>query len=179
MAKKKEQSKSSKTFWRIAISAVGIALILMGVANLMLFIFGESTTAKITTRRYGGVVNNSSVDQRYEWSVDFTFKDKDGQTHSGHTTRRGNDMSINVENKVYYFPFAPFVNSLKSQAEPNIGQPVLIGIGIFLLLVMNRKNKKQSSGFKSVTTRGGEKEVPNLDDYDDSVEEVFHENTDE
>ena len=176
MAKKNKQAKASNFFWRIIISTVGIALIIMAVVNLMLFFFGISTSAQITTRRYGGADDNRPVSQRYEWSVDYTFNDKDGKNHSGHTTRRGNDMAVKVENRVYYFLFAPFINSLESEAEPNIGQPLLIGIGIFLLFVMNRKKKKGVTKFKVVKKSNGEMDVPELDDYDDSVEQVFHKN---
>jgi len=175
MANRKEQSEISKIFWRITLSVLGIALILMAVCNISLFFFGKSTTAEVTTRRYGGADNNWPVSQRYEWSVDYTFSDKEGVIHSGHTNRRGNDMSVKVENTAYYFSFAPFINSLESEAEPNIGQPLLVGMGMLLLFVMNKK-KKTSGRFKVVTTPNDEVDVPKLNDYDDSVEEVFHEN---
>lgn len=176
MTRKKEQSKASKIFWRIGISAVGIALILMAVGNLSLFFFGESTTANVTTRRYGGADNGRPISQRYEWSVDYSFSDKEGKPHSGHTNRRGNDLGLKVENTVYYFPFAPFINSLENEAEPNIGQPFLLGIGTLFLFVMNKKKEKTSRSFKVVTTPTGKIDVPSLNDYDDSVEEVFHDN---
>lgn len=142
MSNKKEQSRLSKIFWRIAISAVGIALIVIAVVNLLLFFFGQSATANVTTRRFGGADDNRPPNQRYEWSVDYTFQDKNGIIHSGHTTKRGNDMSAKIENRVYYFEFAPFINTLESEAEPNIGQPLFIAIGSFLLYVMNSKKKK-------------------------------------
>lgn len=169
------ESKPSELFWRIVISAVGVALILMAVGNVMLFFSGENSMAKVSTRRYGGADDNRPASQRYEWAIDYTFKDSDGITHSGHTKRRGSDMSVKVENEVYYFPFAPYINSLKSEAEPNIGQPLYMGIGILLLFVMNRKKKKISGKFKVATTPNGETDIPELNDYDDSVEEVFQE----
>lgn len=169
-------SKASEGFWRIVISTVGVALILMAVGNVMLFFFGENSMAKVSTRRYGGAEDNRPANQRYEWAIDYTFKDLEGNSHSGHTNRRGSDMSVKVENEVYYFPFAPNINSLKSEAVPNIGQPLVIGIGILLLFVMNRKKKKTSDKFKVATTSSGEIDIPDLNDYDDSVEEVFQEN---
>jgi hypothetical protein len=144
MVRKNEQSKVSKIFWRIVISAVGIALILIAVGSLLLFFFGESAVANVNTRRYGGADDNRSVNQRYEWSLDYTFEDKEGNRHSGHTTRRGSDMSVNVDRRVYYFTFAPFISALESEAEPNIGQPLYIAIGIFLLVVLNGKKSKQA-----------------------------------
>jgi len=144
MVRKKEQSKISKIFWRIVISAVGIALILIAVGSLLLFFFGESAAANVNTRRYGGADDNRSVNQRYEWSIDYTFEDKEGNMQSGHTTRRGSDISVNVDSRVYYFTFAPFISALESEAEPNIGQPLYIAIGIFLLFVLNGKKSKQA-----------------------------------
>lgn len=175
MKKKKEQSKISKTFWRIAISAVGIALILIAAGNLLLFIFGNTASANVSIRRFGGADDGKPVSQRYEWSMDYTFADKDGNMHSGHTTRRGSDISVKTDSRVYYFSFAPFISTLESEAEPNIGQPLFIGIGIFLLFIMNKKKKKAVSKFKAVKTSNCEKDVLELNDYDDSVEEIFHE----
>lgn len=71
MARKKEQSKASKIFWRIVISAVGIALILVAVGNLSLFFFGESTTADVTKRRYGGPDPGRPISQRYLYHNDY------------------------------------------------------------------------------------------------------------
>jgi len=163
----KSKCKLSKLFWRIVISAVGAALILIAVSNFTLYFFGETASASVTTRRVGGADDQYEPSKRYEWSVDYTFKDKNGVSHSGHTTRRGGDLPPKTESRVYYFPFAPFINALESEAQPNIGQLLFIVIGIFLLLVMNRKRNKA-------------RPVPivqnadDLKDYDDSVEELFH-----
>ena len=136
-----KQSAFSKILWRIVISAVGIALILIAVFNLLLFFFGDTAVANISIRRVGRVDSGRPVSQRYEWSLDYTFKDTNGATRSGHTTRRGNDLSVKTDSKVYYFPFAPFINALESDAEPNLIQPLFIVTGIFLLFIMNRKRK--------------------------------------
>ncbi len=171
---KKKKAKSSSLFWRIVVSAIGAALILLAISNIALCFFGNSTNANVNKRRVGGADDNRPANQRYEWSVDYTFTDKEGKTHEGHTTRRGGDNSVTVERTVYYFPFAPFVNSLESEVRPNIGQLVYIALGVFLLLLMNSKKKKEKSRFKAVKNKNGEIDVPELNDYDDSVEEVFH-----
>ena len=135
-------SYGHSTFWRIAISAVGIALIAIAMGNLLLFFFGEKTgVLDLNTRRVGGADNGRTVSARYEWSVDYTFKDGNDEVHSGHTTRRGNDLSVKTDSIVYYFAFAPFINSLESDAEPNLSQLLYTGIGAFLLFVINRKCK--------------------------------------
>ena len=163
----KNKCKPSKLFWRIVISAVGAALILIAVSNLALYFFGETASISVTTRRIGGANDQYELNQRYEWSLDYTFYDKNSVSHSGHTTRRGSDLPPKTDSRAYYFPFAPFINALESEAQPNIGQLLFIVIGIFLLLVMNRKRNKA-------------RPVPivqnadDLKDYDDSVEELFH-----
>ena len=163
----KSKRGPSKLFWRIAISAVDVALILIALSNLTLYFFGETATASVTTRRFGGADDQYQPNQRYEWSADYTFTDQNGTEHSGHTTRRGGDLPPKTDSRVYYFPFAPFINALESEAEPNIGQPLLLVIGVFLLFVMNRKKNKT----RPVPPARNAEE---LKDYDDSVEELFH-----
>lgn len=137
----KKQSTLSKIFWRISISMIGIALIVIVVLNLLLFFFGDTAVANVSTRRVGGVDSGRPVSQRYEWSLDYTFKDENDITRSGHTTRRGNDISVKSDSSVYYFPFAPFISALESDAEPNLIQLLFIVTGIFLIFIMNRKRK--------------------------------------
>ncbi|MDD4089475.1 MAG: hypothetical protein PHP29_07270, partial [Tissierellia bacterium] len=149
------------------------ALILIAVGNLLLFFFGQSVSVQVHTRRFGGADDGRPINQRYEWSLDYTFKDKDGKTFSGHTTRRGSDISVKTDSRVYYFSFAPYMNALEKEAEPNMGQPLLIGTGLFLLFVMNKKNRRQTN-YNAIKTPSGDIDVPELNDYDDSVEEEFH-----
>ena len=175
MAKQKKQSKASNQFWRIAISVVGLALIVLAVVNVSLFFWGESTSAKVTTRRLGGSYPGRPSNQRYKWSVDYTFTDKDGASHEGHTQKQGGDMSVKFGNTVYYFAFAPFINCLEAEAKPNWAQPVYVGIGVLLLWFMNGKKKNRKTKHRVVKRPDGQLDVPDLDDYDDSVEEVFHE----
>jgi hypothetical protein len=62
--------------------------------------------------------------------------------HSGHTIQRGGDLPLRMDSRAYYFSFAPFINDLESEDKPNIGQPLFIAIGIFLLSVMNLEKEK-------------------------------------
>ena len=145
-----------------------MALISIAIINVLLFFFGETAAADVTTRRVGGANDGRPVNQRYEWSLDYTFRDGNGLIHSGHNTRRGSDISVKTDSRVYYFPFAPFINTLESDAEPNLSQLLYIGIGTFLLIVMNRKIKRVKQ-----KPRGKHRESE-ISDYDDSVEESFH-----
>ena len=72
----KAKSKRSALFWRIVISAIGIILILMAIGNLLLFIFGDTAQAVVSTRRYGGERQGAVNDKRYTWYVDYTLDRK-------------------------------------------------------------------------------------------------------
>jgi hypothetical protein len=133
--------KPPKLIWRIIISAVGAALIYIAVFNLALYFFGDTASISVTTRRIGSANDQYELNQRYEWSVDYTFMDKNGVLYSGHTIQRGGDLPPRTDSRAYYFSSAPFINALESEANPNVGQLLYIVIGIFLLWVMNRKTE--------------------------------------
>ena len=84
--------KPPKLIWRIIISAVGAALIYIAVFNLALYFFGDTASISVTTRRIGSANDQYELNQRYEWSVDYTFMDKNGVLHSGHTIQRSGDL---------------------------------------------------------------------------------------
>jgi hypothetical protein len=172
MVKAKKQKKQSSLFWRIVITAVGVMLILLAVLRLLLFFFGTSTVADINVRRQGGA-NGGAPGQRYEWAVSYTFTDQNGTERSGYAVYRGSDYSVNVGSRVYYFSFASFLHALENDAEPGLSQPVMVALGVLLVFVMNKR--KKTSKKKSTPVR---KPLPSAlpDDYDDSIEERFHNN---
>lgn len=161
--------KKADLFWRIAISLVGVALILMAIINLLLFFVGDTATAAVTTRRYGGERRGAVNDKRYTWSVDYTFTASDGETYDGHTTKLGSATAVQTSKTIYYFTFAPFINTPEDTAEPNLGQLVLLAAGVFCLIAMNRKPRQNIRARKPVYT--GQAAEPVLTDYDDSIEE--------
>ena len=164
MAAKKQES----LFWRILISAVGAALIFMSVSNLLLFFLGETATAAVETRRYGGERFNAPNDKRYSWYVDYTFRAEDGVLYEGHLSKLGSATSVKVDNTIYYFPFAPFINTTAETAAPNFGQLVLFGAGVVLIAAVNQRRRPRRT--KAVAPR-----ARTLTDYDDSVESTFYE----
>ncbi len=175
MAKTKKESKAAKLFWRIVISAVGVALIAMALANIALFFVGEKAVAQVSVRRVGGADDRFPANKRYEWAVSYTFKAADGETYNGYTNRRGGDLPVRVENTVYYLPSFPAIHALSIEAQPNLGQLISVLLGVLLLSVMNRKQKKRPPRHRAVRRPDGQIDVPDLEDYDDSVEELFHE----
>ena len=174
MARIKQNSKSNGPLARILISLLGVAILLLGVSRFALFFVGEATIADVNTRRVGGADNQYASDKRYEWSIDYTFTDADGEVHDGHTTRRGGDMGVKVESTVYYWPAAPFINGLEREVEPNLGQLVLVGIGILLIVLMNRKSGRAMSRRQPARSSMPHPPHATLDEYDDSVEEIYH-----
>lgn len=171
--KQSKQQRLTGLLWRILVSVIGLALILMALVHLLLFLFGETAAADVALRRFGGADTGKPPSARYQWSLDYTFTDDSGEKHDGHATRRGSDSSVKSDVRVYYFTFAPFLNTLESEAEPNLGQGLLIGVGLFLLVVMNKKRKivvRKKGKFPPDAALEGTK----IDDYDDSVEDVFH-----
>ncbi len=145
MSKKKKSSKSSSVVWRIILSFIAVAMILLSLRNISLYFIGDKTFANVTTTRRGGSNDGAVSSARYEWSVDYTFTDSNGTTHNGHTTVRGSDTSSgSISPVVYYYSFAPFLNALEMDASPNLGQLILVVLGVFLLFVMNKKKKNRA-----------------------------------
>lgn len=129
-------------FLRVLISVVGAALVLLAVVRLSLFFFGDIAAADVNVRRVGGVNDGRPAKERYEWSLDYTFRDKAGKMYDGTTTRRGSDISVDTDGWVYYFSFSPYINALESDAEPNFTQLLLVIIGAFLVYIINRRNPR-------------------------------------
>ena len=145
----KKKSRTANIFWRIVITTTGFALIIIAICNLTLGIFGETTTGSVSTRRMGGRIDGSPVNISYKWSIDYSYS-VDGKLYSGSNTYRGSDMSVDYDTMVYYFTFAPWISSLDASPVPNLGTAVYIGLGIFLIYVMNSKPKKRKLAKKKV-----------------------------
>jgi hypothetical protein len=172
---RKQPGKVKKTFWRIVISMVGVGLLLLPVSNLALYFIGEQATVfGVNTRRFGGADNGRPANAHYEWVIGYSFKDKTGTAHSGHTRRRGGYMETKIESKAYYFPSAPFINALEKEAEPNFGQPIMLFLGVLLLYVLNKKKRSPKPPKKSPGIASGT--ATEICDYDDSIEESFSDN---
>ncbi|HZJ83608.1 MAG TPA: hypothetical protein VFD57_07345 [Clostridia bacterium] len=127
----------------ILLMIMGILLIALALINLILFIIGDSTIADVSTRRIGGAHDGRPSSMRYDWSIDYSFMASDGKNYSGTSTRRGSDLSVKLEKKVYYLPINPRINALASEVKPNIGQIIMISLGGFLIYVPFDKRSKR------------------------------------
>jgi hypothetical protein len=179
MAKRKTKPTETPLFWRIVISLIGFSLILMALSTLALSFWGVSAIANVSTRRVGGSDPGRPANQRYEWSVSYTFRDASGKIHNGHSTKRGGDMGVTIGKTVRYFPFAPYINALEKEATLNWSQPLYFGLGYFLIVVMNRKKKKKAQTHIVYRRPDGQLDVPTLNDYDDSVESLYDDYNDQ
>ena len=54
MTKKQKSGKAKDTLWRVLISAVGAALIVLSLSRTALYFFGETAPASFSARRVGG-----------------------------------------------------------------------------------------------------------------------------
>lgn len=170
--------KASNIFWRVMITLIGLALVFVAVSGFLLYFFGETAAADVSVRRLRGADNGKPYDQRYQWSIYYSFYDNEGVLREGNTERRGSDLSVEVDDTAYYFPDAPFIHVLESEARPGFPQLLLVSLGVFLIVVVNLPRKKKKSRHKAVRREDGELDVPDLEDYDDSVEEVFQDEKD-
>lgn len=144
MTKKQKAGKAKDTLWRVLISAVGAALIVLSLSRTALYFFGETAPASFSARRVGGADDGKPPSQRYEWSVSYTFTGKDGTQHTGISTRRGSDLSVKTGERIAYFPAAPFVSAIADETEPDGGKLLLVALGALLIWVMNCKKENQT-----------------------------------
>ncbi len=173
MTKKQKPGKAKDNLWRVLISAVGVALIVLSLSRTALYFFGETAPASFSARRVGGADDDKPPSQRYEWSVSYTFTDKNDRQHNGVSTRRGSDSSVKTGDRVAYFPAAPFISAIADETEPDGGKLLLAGLGALLIWVMNQKKKRNHYMTEIHQTDQTSPHVE-LTDYDDSVEEIFH-----
>lgn len=201
-AKHTSKSKASKVFWRWFISIVGVILILIALSEVVLGFIGDTAVANVSTRRTGYADTGAPPNRQYEWSIDYSFN-VNGKKYNGTTSAKGNAMSVEHGNIVYYYSFAPFINSINAKDVPGIFNFIMIGLGILLLVVMNKSNKKSKkqkkkeklSAYnnkiqekniieKGINERCGEKVtmawlMENQTEYDDSIEEYYQNGWDE
>lgn len=153
---KKEPSKASKLFWRVFISLVGIALIGIAVNDVALGIVGKTAVATVSVRRVGGSDDGYAPANQYTWSIDYTFN-ANGKEYSGHTQHRGSAIGVDYDREVHYYAFAPWINSLDADPVPGLKTLVYVGLGVLLLVVMNRPKKKTA---KAPQGKGKSPKIP-------------------
>lgn len=141
----KRNSKSTGITTRILISLVGIALILVAARDVWLVVIGKAATATVTTEQYDDSPDfNEPIELQYKWKVSWTFT-VDGKEYSGSRTAKGSATAVRHGNAVFYFPFAPQINSLDADESVGVTTIILTGLGILLIAVVNAKRKKSET----------------------------------
>lgn len=138
--------KSKNYFSRILITLIGAAFILWGITTLILGFAGTKATALITDIRREGGERNEVKRGRYTYNVSYTFVLPDGKNVNGVSRYIGDAVFLKADGKskvsVRYFSFFPVINTLASDTKPGIGQLLFLGIGIFLIYIINKRPKK-------------------------------------
>ncbi len=128
---------------RVLLSLLGAAFILWAVVSLMLGIFGERATATLDSIRRVGGERPEVRPGRYTYSLGYTFTSLEGKEIHGFSTKIGGATFIKANGTgriaVRYFPAAPFLNAPETDACLSLRHPVLIGTGLLLIVLMNRK----------------------------------------
>ena len=130
---------------RILISFLGVAFILWGVMNISLGIIGKPASAVVTNIRREGGERKDGRPGRYTYNISYTFTLPDGKVINGFAKKIGNAVYLKADGTgrmpVKYFKEMPYINSSAEDSQFSIGQVILIGIGVLLIFLMNRKLK--------------------------------------
>ncbi len=128
---------------RILLSLLGLALILLGIANTALGVVGESDIAVITSVRRVGGERAGGRPGRYTYSIGYTFTLPDGKKIDGFTEKIGDSVYLKADGtstaRVRYFPGFPYFNAMEKDTGFGAGQVVLILTGSFIIFFMNSK----------------------------------------
>jgi len=135
--------KIFKLLTRLLITLLGIAFIAWGISTIMLGYFGVKETAVITNIRREDGERNEAIRGRFTYIISYTFTLPNGDNVDGFTKRVGNATYLKADGKsktsVKYFSFFPYINALEQDTKPGISQLILVGIGFFLIFIMNKR----------------------------------------
>ncbi|NSW92067.1 MAG: hypothetical protein HPY74_15595 [Firmicutes bacterium] len=132
-----------KLLSRILITLLGAALILWAAESLALGLFGERTTAVVTSIRREGGERADVLTNRYTYNISYTFILPDGKEMYGFTKEIGGAVYLKTNGTgriaVRYFKIMPYINTPEGNSPFSLGPLILTGTGIFLIVQMNRK----------------------------------------
>jgi hypothetical protein len=129
---------------RILISIIGVALTLWGFGDLALGIRGDRATAVITSIRRQGGERDDARPGRYTYQIGYSFAAADGSREDGSFTETQNALYQKADGTatiaIRYFPAIPRINAPEKNTHLSLRQPVLIGAGVVLLMLVTRKH---------------------------------------
>ena len=135
--------RKNKFIPRILITILGIAIILMGISQVILGVVGKSAPAVITSIRREGGERADGKPGRYTYSIGYTFTIPDGSKIDGFSKKISDSVYLKPDGtsivKVRYFPDFPHINAMEQDTGLGAGQITLIIAGSFLIYFMNNK----------------------------------------
>ena len=140
------KSKFSKLLTRFFITLLGIAFIAYGISTVMLGFLGDEATAVITSIRRELGERDEMIRGRYTYNISYTFTIPNGESVSGNTKRVGDATYLKADGKskraVKYFSSFPYINALEDDTKPGLAQLLFVGIGCFLVYIVNRRKNE-------------------------------------
>jgi hypothetical protein len=137
------KKKVSDFIVRTMMTMLGAAFILWAISTASLGFIGEEATAVITDIRREGGERTDGISGRYTYNISYTFSVPDGRSIYGFSKYIGDSVYIKATRKstttVRYFSLFPHINALDKEVGLKPGQMILIAVGGFLIVVMNKK----------------------------------------
>ena len=141
-----KKSKFSKLLTRLLITLLGIAFIICGVSTIILGFLGDEATAVITSIQRELGERDEAIRGKYTYNISYTFTLPNGNSVDGNTKKVGDATFLKADGKskvpVRYFSSFPQINTLEKNTKPGIGQLLFIGIGCFLIYIINRRENE-------------------------------------
>lgn len=135
-----------KYFWRVVISTIGISMIMSSLFFVTLGMIGEETYGFITTYRRILGERGEVIPNRYTYSLGYKFYVDDTE-YSGSTTVINSPLFIKPDGKsliqISYLSSAPYLSSVTSETQIDMGKFALVSFGILLVVVMNPSKKSK------------------------------------
>lgn len=139
---------SDNTIIKVLITLLGAALVIWGVGSVVLGVVGAQDTAVITSIRRQGGERNDVKPGTYTYSIGYTFTLPNGKRVESSTTKIGSAIYLKADGtsttSVRYLKSAPFINTLEENTKPSFGQLALVGVGILLIVVINKRREISS-----------------------------------
>ncbi len=109
----------------------------------MLAGFGKTARATVTSIRREGGERAEGIAGRYTYVIAYQFSLEDGREISGHSKQIRDGVFLKADGtgsiSVKYFETLPFINERSEEANNPIRNLILIGVGIFLIWIINYK----------------------------------------
>lgn len=158
-------------------------LILWNLNTIGLYLLGDTTEAKDITVSRIGSKDDADIGSEYRFDIGYTYI-VDGVSYRGiNTGVRGPRLGPNYNRVVYYYPFAPKINSLFANEATSIGTVLATGFGLLLLvlaLLPDYRKKVDSTSVMDTAPRPVTMAwlMEHTQDYDDRLEEYYQQGWD-